>query len=84
LSWPASSSSTQDGEEGARWLRRSAEAGDQASQADLANLVARGGGEPEDQDRIARWFADGAIAGDLQAAFNIGMCFAKGVGIDRD
>jgi uncharacterized protein len=62
----------------------SAEAGDPASQVDLANLVLQGQGGEEDPARIARWFAQAAESGDLIAAFNIGVCLAKGVGVERD
>jgi TPR repeat protein len=50
----------------------------------LVNLVAHGGGEADDPTNVARWFADSALAGDLVGAFNIGMCLAKGVGVERD
>ena len=55
-----------------------------ASQVDLANLVTRGAGEPEDKAKIAGWFAEAAKSGDLIAAFNVGLCLAKGVGVERD
>jgi TPR repeat protein len=72
---------TQDKDEAARWLPA---AGEAASQGDWANLVAHGGGGAEDSAKVARWFAHSAVAGDLVGAFNIGMCLAKGVGVDRN
>ena len=65
---------TRDKEEGARWLRVSAQAGHQVAQVDLANLVLEGAGEAEDSSRIAGWFKQAASAGDLVAAFNLGVC----------
>ena len=52
-----------DNGEAARWLRVSAEAGDQAAQADLGNLVLKGAGAADDPVRIARWFEQAASAG---------------------
>ena len=76
----------QDVEEGARWLRTSANAGNQEAQVDFANLVLEGAGEPDDRDRasIAGWFEATASSGDLVAAFNLGLCFAQGVGVRKD
>ena len=74
----------QDSEEAARWLRNAAEAGDQPSQVDLANLVLEGGALPNDPTRIAGWFEQvGASSGDLVAAFNLGVCLRKGWVLER-
>jgi hypothetical protein len=44
----------------------------------------RGGGEEEDKTKIASWFSAAAESGDLIAAFNMGIAFSKGVGVERD
>jgi TPR repeat protein len=54
-----------DKEQGARWLRSSAESRNQAAQVDLANLVLEGAGVPEDPSRIAGWLKQAAAEGDL-------------------
>ena len=73
-----------DPDEAARWLRVSGEAGDPASQVDLANLVLDGAGSAEDRGRVAHWFEQAAASGDLVAAFNLGLCLDKGVGVEPD
>jgi TPR repeat protein len=60
-------------------VRIPAESGDPASQADLANLFLEGA--PEDRAKAAGWFEQAALSGDLVAAFNFGLCLAKGVGL---
>jgi hypothetical protein len=37
--------------------------------------------DPEDSARIAGWFEEAAASGDLVAAFNLGVCLVKGVGV---
>ena len=39
---------------------------------------------PEDLVRTGRWFEEAAASGDLVAAFNFGVCLAKGFGVQRD
>jgi uncharacterized protein len=73
-----------DPDEAARWLRVSGEAGDPASQIDLANLVLDGAGSAEDSARVAHWFEQAAASGDLVAVFNLGLCLDKGVGVEPD
>jgi TPR repeat protein len=36
------------------------------------------------QTIIAGWFEEAAASGDLIAAFNLGVCLVKGVGVERD
>jgi TPR repeat protein len=50
----------------------------------LANLVLEGAGAPEDPSRIAGWFKQAAAEGDLIAAYNLGVCLVKGVGVAQD
>jgi len=33
---------------------------------------------------VARWFAEAAAGGDLAAAFNLGICLDRGLGVERD
>jgi uncharacterized protein len=73
----------QDNEEAAR-VAHCCWAGDQASQVELGNLVLEGGASQEDRSRIAGWFEKAALSGDLTAAFNLGVCFAKGIGVERN
>jgi uncharacterized protein len=51
---------------------------------DLANLVLEGAGKPEDPGRIVGWFKQAAAEGDLIAAYNLGVCLVKGLGVDQD
>ena len=69
----------QDRDEAAKWLRVTADAGDPASQVDLANLVLQGGGDREDPQMVAGWFLEAARTGDLVAAFNVGVCLVEGI-----
>ncbi|MGX7874098.1 tetratricopeptide repeat protein [Mesorhizobium sp. ORM6] len=58
--------------------------GNQEAQTDLANLVLGGAGDTNDGASVAGWFEAAASSGDLIAAFNLGLCFAKGVGVRQD
>jgi uncharacterized protein len=73
----------QDKYEAARWLRASGEKGNRGAQVELANLLLEDGG-PDDRATVAKWFEDAAQSGDLVAAFNVGVCLARGVGVERD
>ena len=46
--------------------------------------ISAGAGEREDPVRIAAWFEQAAASGDLVAAFNLGLCLTKGVGVERN
>src|ERR1700737_3887855 len=50
----------------------------------FANLVLDGAGSAEDRGRVAHWFEQAAASGDLVAAFNLGLCLDKGVGVGPD
>ncbi|WP_292299223.1 tetratricopeptide repeat protein [Mesorhizobium sp.] len=43
-----------------------------------------GAGDPDDGLSVAGWFGATASSGDLTAAFNLGLCFAEGVGVRKD
>jgi len=43
-----------------------------------------GAGSSGDPTKIAGWFERAALLGNLTAAFNLGGCFAKGVGVERN
>ena len=73
-----------DLEEAARWLRLAIAGGHIESRNDLAQLALAGHVPELDQQATCRWFRDQAEAGDLAAAFNLGLCLAKGVGAPRD
>ena len=49
-----------------------------------ANLVLDGAGSSEDSARVAHWFEQAAASGDLVAAFNLGLCLDKGIGVEPD
>src|SRR5439155_26080531 len=49
-----------------------------------ANLVLEGAGAASDPAKVAEWFERAASAGDLVAAFNLGICLVKGVGLHRN
>ena len=74
----------QDEQEAARWLSLAAAHGDTTARLGVADLALRGVGGPERPIRVREWFEEPAEAGDLVAAFNLGVCLAEGVGVERD
>ena len=65
-------------------MRTSGEQGNRGAQVDLANLLLLGPGSTDDSARVAQWFEEAAKSGDLVLVFNLGMCLARGVGVERD
>jgi len=74
----------EDREEAERLLRIAAEGGNLDASADLANLVTNDPKRAHEADAVPGWFEGAAQDGDFVAAFNLGLCFAKGVGVPQD
>ena len=47
-------------------------------------LFSKARARADDPAKIAGWFKQAAASGDLVAAFNLGICLTKGVGVDQD
>ena len=47
-------------------------------------MFCEGAGAADDPAKIAGWFEQAAASGDLVAAFNLGICLTKGVGVEQD
>lgn len=74
----------EDRAEAERLLRVAADSGNLDAGADLANLVMRDPDRAQEAEAVPGWFRDAAQGGDFVAAFNLGLCFAKGVGVQQD
>jgi len=61
-----------------------AEAGDPASQYNLAMLYARGDGVEADLAAAARWFRKAAEQGQVEAQARLGGMYAHGLGVEQD
>jgi TPR repeat protein len=73
-----------DPEEAAHWLRLAIAGGEIEARNDLARLALAGQVPEADRQTTCRWFQEQAEAGDPAAAFNLGLCFAQGIGAPRD
>jgi len=70
--------------EAALWLRLAIAGGEFEARNDLARLALTGQVPEADQQATCDWFHEQAEAGDLAAAFDLGLCFAQGIGAPRD
>jgi TPR repeat protein len=71
-------------DEAVAWLRKAAARGDDCAKAELAQLALARQVPANDQRATAAWFEQRAGAGDSTAAFNLGICLAEGIGIQRN
>jgi uncharacterized protein len=70
--------------EAALWLRVAISAGDIDARNDLARLALAHQVPEADQQATCHWFQEQAATGNLVAAFDLGLCFAEGIGTPRD
>jgi TPR repeat protein len=73
-----------DPEEAALWLRLAIAGGEFEARNDLARLALTGQVPEADQQATCNWFQEHAERGDLAAIFDLGLCFAQGIGAPRD
>lgn len=67
------------------WFQVASEAGDHHADADFGNLILTGASASEDDKQALKdRFERAAERGDLVGAFNLGVCFAEGVGGTSD
>lgn len=67
------------------WFRVASESGDHHADADFGNLILTGAAATDDQKQaLKERFERAAEKGDLVGAFNLGVCFAEGVGDTQD
>lgn len=66
------------------YWRQGAEQGDARSAFNLALLLAKGLGGPEDQQQAARLFRRAADSGLAAAQYNLGLAYYAGRGVERD
>lgn len=67
------------------WFRVASESGDHHADADFGNLILTGASATDDQKQaLKERFERAAEKGDLVGAFNLGVCFAEGVGSTQD
>ena len=72
-----------------RLLRKAAESGDQSASEEFAAVVLANAGTAEaagseDCGIVLTWFQEMAARGDPAAAYNVGLCYSAGVGIEAD
>ncbi|MDR2423061.1 MAG: hypothetical protein LBE01_06750, partial [Deltaproteobacteria bacterium] len=66
-------------------LRDRAEAGDPASRLELGLALAMGsGGFPKDLGQAFHWLALAAQDGLPEAQYNLGVCYAQGLGTEKN
>ena len=70
--------------EAAKWFSRSAEQGYPSGQTELALLLYRGRGVPQDRSRAFRLMLEAARSGDLVAQYNVGVMYERGAGTAPD
>jgi TPR repeat protein len=68
----------------AAWFRQSVAHGDAEAMVDLAQMALKRQVSTAGCEATVVWFLQQTVAGDLTAAFNLGVCLAEGVGIQRD
>jgi len=74
----------QDYAEAGKWLRNSAEAGDDDPQEWLGELYLKGNGVPEDHREGVKWLRRAANQGNPSGQFSLGQCYEEGKGVAQD
>eukprot|EP00729_Bicosta_minor_P001968 gene1968-biopygen6026 len=73
----------EDKVEGAKWLRKSAEAGFAQAQCNLGIMCRNGEGVEQDDVAAAKWFRQSAEAGNANAQGHLGSMYRKGEGVEQ-
>lgn len=69
----------------AHWFKIASESGDAQADADLGNLILTGAkATASEKEALRQRFERSAEKGDLVGAFNLGVCYAEGVGHTAD
>lgn len=70
--------------EAAKWLARSAEAGEPVAQYRMGTLFERGRGVPADTAKADHWYEAAANQGNRKAMHNLAVAYAEGSGAKKD
>jgi TPR repeat protein len=73
-----------DPREAIRWLRMAVANDDLHARVDLAGMALMPEASEQDRAHALSLFREVAEAGDMAAAYNVGLCYAGGIGIERD
>ncbi len=74
----------EDRQEAARWFRRADRLAQAGDGADIAGLLVPGHRDASGHIDVRIWFEQPAASGDPLAAYRLAVCFAIGLGGDRD
>ncbi len=75
---------SRDVAEAVQWLHRAAASGDETARADLLRLVLTRQLDETDQQAVIDMLRAAAEAHDPEAAFELGLCLAQGIGVGQD
>lgn len=68
----------------AKWLERSAEAGEPVARYRLGTLLERGRGVAADPAKAIQWYEAAANQGNRKAMHNLAVAYAEGAGVKKD
>ena len=75
--------SKEQNEEGVKWTRLAAEAGEPVAQVNLAICYKTGQGVEQSDAEAIRWTRKAAEQGDVEALYNLAYCYAEGDGVEQ-
>ena len=75
--------SKEQNEEGVKWTRLAAEAGEAVAQVNLAICYQTGQGVEQSDAEAIRWTQKAAEQGNVEALYNLAYCYAEGDGLEH-